>query len=319
MLSGVTYWRDIVAKKSTKDYTLKQLLAPKYWLTWLAMGIIYLLSFLPWNTQQFLGKYLGLLLYKVTPRRRHICDVNFEICYPEMSKEERVELTKQHFISTGKGLFETFTSWFQSPKKLASRVEFNTKEVIDRTLEKGRGCILISGHFSPLDLCGSLVTLDLDVHPIYKRQNNAVFNWVMEKQRKKVYSKMIERSDMREVLKSLKNNKAVWYAVDQDYGRKNSVFAPFFGRQCATISHIGRIAKMTNAPVLLFDYGRTENGYNYRFVEVENYPTDNDVTNATIINQLMEEAISTKKEQYLWSHRRFKTQPVKGDPSPYER
>ncbi|GAA0828807.1 MULTISPECIES: lysophospholipid acyltransferase family protein [Marinomonas] len=306
-----------MAKKSTTELTFKQLLAPKYWLTWLAMSITYLVSFLPWRAKQTLGKYLGLLLHKTAARRRHICDVNLQICYPDMTPEERKALTRQHFISAGKGFLETFDAWYQPASKLMPRVDFDSQAVVDKALEAGKGCILISGHFAPLDLCGTLIASHLDLHPIYKRQNNPVFNWVMEHQRKKVYSKTIERSDMREVLKSLKLNKPVWYAVDQDYGRKHSVFAPFFGRECATISHIGRIAKMTKAPVLMLDYGRTENGYTYRFTEVENYPTEDDVTNATIINKLMEDAISTKKEQYLWSHRRFKTQPVKGDPSPY--
>lgn len=307
-----------MADKSTKNLTLKQLLAPKYWFTWIIMGITYVISFLPWQTKQTLGKYLGLLLYKITPRRRHICDVNFKICYPEMDAEDRKVLTREHFISSGKGLLETFDAWYQPASKLMPRVDFDSQQVVDKALEGGKGCILISGHFSPLDLCGTLIASHLDLHPIYKQQNNPVFNWVMEHQRKKVYSKTIERSDMREVLKSLKLNKPVWYAVDQDYGRKHSVFAPFFGKECATISHIGRIAKMTKAPVLLLDYGRTKTGYTYRFTEVPDYPTDDDVTNATIINKMMEKAIENKREQYLWSHRRFKTPVKKGDPSPYD-
>lgn len=307
-----------MADQSTKAFTLKQLMAPKYWPTWFIMGIIYALSFLPWKLQQFFGKQLGLLLYKVNPRRRRICDINFQICFPEMTAPEREALTREHFISSGKGLFETFASWFQPATKYASRAHCDTQHVLDDVLSRGQGCILISGHFSSLDLCGSLVSRHLDVHPIYKKQSNAVFNWVMEHQRKKVYSKMIERTDMREVLKSLKDNKTVWYAVDQDYGREYSVFAPFYGRQCATISYLTRIAKLTNAPVVLYDYGRSKNGYSYRFKEIENYPTKDEIYNATVINQLMEEAIDPKKEQYLWSHRRFKTQVVEGDPSPYD-
>lgn len=307
-----------MAKKDKRDKNLSQIVGPKYWFTWFAMGIAYLLSFLPWRVQQKMGGIIGLVIYKLAPKRRHICDINLKICYPDMSNEQRKALIKEHFISTGKGLFETFTAWFQPTSKLSSRAVFNSQDVIDKVLAKGRGCVLISGHFSSLDICGSFVAQHVDVHPIYKRQNNPVFNWIMEQQRKKVFTKTIERSDMREVLKSLKQNKTVWYAIDQDYGRRYSVFAPFFGKQCATISHIGRVAKMTNAPVIFYDYGRTSNGYEYRFTEIEGYPADDDVENATRINKLMEQVIEPKKEQYLWSHRRFKTQPNEGDPSPYD-
>jgi len=282
------------------------------------MGIAYLLSFLPWSLQQGLGKYLGRALYIIAKKRRRICNINLKICYPKMTESERHALTKAHFESMGKGVIETFASWFQGPKKFQSRITFSGQDVIDQVLAKGRGCILISGHFSSLDICGSQMPRFIDVHPIYKLQTNPVMNWVMERQRQAIFSKTIERTNMREVLKSLKQNKAVWYAVDQDYGRKNSVFAPFYGRQCATIAHIGRIANMTNAPVVLYDYGRTKDGYHLSLTAIENYPGQDDIENATKINELMQATIEPKKEQYYWSHRRFKTQPIASDPSPYD-
>ncbi|MEP3348928.1 MAG: lysophospholipid acyltransferase family protein [Marinomonas sp.] len=306
-----------MAKQSTLDKSIKEFISPKHWLSWLGMGAAFLISFLPWPVLQAVGKIFGRLLYSLSPRRRHICNVNFKICFPEMTKAERKQLTKEHFESMGQGTLETFASWFQDKNRFASRVVFKGQEVIDQVLAKGRGCILISGHFSSLDICGSQVPRILDVHPIYKLQKNPVVNWVMERQRKAIFSKTIERRNMREVLKSLKKNKAVWYAVDQDYGRRDSVFAPFYGRECATIAHIGRIAKMTNAPVVLYDYGRTENGYHLTFTEVPNFPTPDDIENATTINRLMEESINPKKPQYFWAHRRFKTQKEKGTPSPY--
>jgi len=319
MRNGAILWKATVAKETTLDKSITHFLGPKHWLSWCAMGIAYSLSFLPWSLQQGLGKYLGRTLHAIAKRRRHICDVNLTICYPEMTDTERKALTKAHFESMGKGTIETFSSWFQNQNKFQSRITFEGKEVVDKVLAEGRGCILISGHFSPLDICGSQMPRFMDVHPIYKLQTNPVINWVMERQRQAIFSKTIERRNMREVLKSLKQNKAVWYAVDQDYGRKNSVFAPFYGRQCATIAHIGRIAKMTNAPVVLYDYGRTKNGYHLSLTEVENYPSQDDVENATRINELMQTVIDPKKEQYFWSHRRFKTQVIPGDPSPYDK
>ena len=308
-----------MAKQSTLNKSIKHFIGPKHWLSWFGMGIAYTLSFLPWSLQQGLGKNLGRALYAIAKRRRHICDVNLKICYPEMTSTERKNLTKAHFESMGKGTIETFSSWFQSQKKFQARVTFEGQEVIDKVLAKGRGCILISGHFSSLDICGGQMPRFIDVHPIYKLQRNPVMNWVMERQRQAIFSKTIERTNMREVLKSLKQNKAVWYAVDQDYGRKNSVFAPFYGRQCATIAHIGRIANMTNAPVVLYDYGRTKTGYHLSLKEVENYPSQDDVENATKINELMEVVIAPKKEQYFWTHRRFKTPMIPGTPSPYDK
>jgi len=304
-------------KNSKKTVSLKALLGPKYWPTWIFMGLAWLLGHLPFKAQKVLGHLLGNLLFITAKRRRNICLTNLKICYPLMSTEEHISLSKQHFQSMGFGFLETFSSWFHKTDELKVDVEFEGEDVIKDALAEGKGCVFISGHFSSLDICGNLMSRYAEVHPIYKKQNNAVFNFIMERQRARIFKKTIERSNMREVLRSLKTNKIIWYAVDQDYGRKNSVFAPFFNRESATISHIGRICSMTQAPVLLYDYGRTDTGYKLKVTKVNALPSGDDVENARIMNQQMEAVIEPKKAQYYWTHRRFKTQVVEGEPSPY--
>lgn len=306
-----------MAKQSTLDKNITEFIKPNHWLTWIGMGIAYLLSFLPWKIQKTLGRYLGKLHYYLGSNRRHISSVNLKICFPEMTHEERKALAKAHSESMGIGIFEMFNTWFQGRSKTISKVIFNDQDVIEKALAKGKGCIIVGAHFSSIDLCGTHLARYIDVHPIYKLQRNPVMNWVMERQRKAIFSKTIERQNVKEVFKSLKQNQAVWYAIDQDYGRKNSVFAPFYGRECATISHISKLAKTTQAAILLYDYGRTEQGYYLSLTELEDYPTGDEVKDATKINKLIEAQIETKKEQYFWGHRRFKTQVTEGDPSPY--
>lgn len=308
-----------MAKKSTINQHILKFMAPKHWPTWIGMGIAYALSFLPWSGQKLLGNTLGIIHYALSSNRKNICHVNLKICFPEMTDNERTKLAKAHFKSMGVGVFEMFTTWFQDRSKTEAKVAFNNQDVIEKALSKGKGCIIIGAHFSSIDLCGTHLAKYIDVHPIYKLQRNPVVNWVMERQRAAIFTKTIERKNMRAVIKSLKENKAVWYAIDQDYGRKNSVFAPFYGRQCATISQISRLAQTTKAAILLYDYGRTENGYFLSLTELEDYPSGDEVADATTINQLVEAQINRKKEQYFWSHRRFKTQPTPGDPSPYKK
>ncbi|TBR41752.1 lipid A biosynthesis acyltransferase [Marinomonas agarivorans] len=303
--------------KHNKKDSFRSLLKPSLWPSWAFMGVAWLIGQLPWKIQQTTGRAFGRFLYHVAPRRLSICMTNLAICYPEMSEKERKQLAKKHFQSIGVGFFEAFTSWFHTADQLTMDVEFDSQQVIDDALALGRGCIYIGGHFSSIDICGNLMSRYNNVHPIYKKQKNPVFNYIMERQRERIFEKHIERSNMREVARSLKDNKTIWYAVDQDYGRDKSVFAPFFNRECSTIAHIGRIASITNAPVLLYDYGRTETGYKMSLTRLENFPTGDDVENAIIMNKCMEELVNSKKEQYYWTHRRFKTQKNPEDPSPY--
>ena len=306
------------AKISTLDKSIWPYLVPRLWPTWFAIGCAWLLAHLPWPVQFHLGQAVGKLLYKVSGRRRRICQINLAICYPDMPESARETLCKQHFCSMGVGFFEMLISWFYGVDKIAPKVTFSGETLLKETFAQGKGCIIIGGHFSSIDICGSQMTRFVKVHPIYKLQSNPVLNWIMERQRQRTFEKTIERSNMREVVKSLKDNRAVWYAVDQDYGRKTSVFAPFFGKECATIAHIGRVSRITDAPVLLYDYCRTPTGYHISLQATPpGFPYADDVENAKAMNHMMESLIDSKKEQYFWTHRRFKTQPDPEQQAPY--
>jgi Kdo2-lipid IVA lauroyltransferase/acyltransferase len=109
-----------------------------------------------------------------------------------------------------------------------------------------------------------------------------------------------------------------WYAPDQDYGIKHSVFVPFFGVQAATVTGTARIAELGKAVVIPFTHYRDEHNCYHLVIDaaLQNYPTGDDVADATRINEILEKAIAKQPDQYLWVHRRFKTRPL-GEPSLY--
>jgi KDO2-lipid IV(A) lauroyltransferase len=111
----------------------------------------------------------------------------------------------------------------------------------------------------------------------------------------------------------------VWYAPDQDYGRKHSVFAPFFGVNAATITATARFASLNNSPVLMFQHTRNDETGQWilKFHPVlADYPTGDEIADATRMNSMLESLIRETPAQYLWLHKRFKTRP-EGEPSLY--
>ena len=117
---------------------------------------------------------------------------------------------------------------------------------------------------------------------------------------------------MRKTLKHLRSGKIIWYAPDQDYGIKHSVFAPFFGIQAATITATERIASSNSSPVLCFSVKRDNKRCKWRLLiatEIENFPAESSFESARILNNALEKIIRECPEQYLWMHRRFKTRP----------
>lgn len=178
--------------------------------------------------------------------------------------------------------------------------------------------LLLGGHFSAMDVISPKVAaVDFDV--MYRANKNPVWEWLQVSGRRRYFDGIIEREDTRQVLRRLKSGRAVWYAADQDYGPKHSVFAPFFGIPTASITATARLARFNQSPVLLMSNFRDLDTLTWSVhfsAPLNDYPTGDDEADASRINAIIEQAIRLHPEQYLWMHRRFKTRPP-GSPSLY--
>ncbi len=289
--------------------TQQSLLNPRYWLTWLGLGCLWLLVQLPWQVQMWLGKQLGLLLFKTLKRRRYICCVNLELAFPELSHEQRAKLSRKHFISMGQGLFETAMSWWGNEKRLSELAFLEGLEHLKNAHQQG-GVILLSAHFTSLELGGRLLAPYLPLHVVYRPHQNPVIEQQVAKIRSKRYGQAISRDQIRSMVQSLKQGFPVWYAQDQHFDQKSSLFIPFFGIDAATNTATSRLASLGRAKVIPFFTVRQANGYLLRFLPaLEDFPSESVHTDTARINQIIEQQVREFPEQYLWTHRRFKTSP----------
>jgi KDO2-lipid IV(A) lauroyltransferase len=296
-------------------------LAPRYWLLWLGFGLMWLVARLPFRVQMATGAALGWCMYLLVPSRRHIAEVNLQLCFPELSDEARKKLLRRHFNSLGKASIETAMAWWASDAHLKRLHRVEGLEHLDAALAHGNGVILVSGHFTTLEIGGRMLALHRPFAVMYREHKNPLYEHIMRHHRKVHFKDAIPRTDVRRALRTLKDNQPLWYAPDQDYGRKHSVFAPFFGVQAAMITATARFAKMSGARVVPYFQERLADGSGYvmrLYPALENFPVGDDVIDATTINSVIENEIRKYPEQYLWVHRRFKTRP-EGEARPYLR
>ena len=282
--------------------------------------MMWLTAHLPLRWQWWLGRLLGDLVWRVASRRRHITEVNISLCFPELNETEQQNLVRRSFRANGIGLMELGTAWFRSPKTFLPITEVHGLHHIDRALAKGKGVLLLGGHYSTLDLGGSLVTEFIATDVMQRDHNNGLMNAVMTRSREKHYGLVLGSKDLRGLLRQLKNNRIVWYATDQDYGRKDIVFAPFFNVPAGTITATARIARRSGCTVVPISHFRREDkpGYDIHFLPpLEDFPSGDDVADATRLNKIIETEIRQHPDQYLWMHRRFKTRPSGTAPSFY--
>lgn len=298
--------------KRIRELSYDAYLHPRWWPTWAGIGSLWAVGRLPIRLQQALGRGIGNLMHDLLPRRRDVTDTNLQLCFPALSESERAALLRKTFQANAIGLLECGTAWFNDPEKLRGVTRVHGLEHVHNALKDNRGVLLLGGHFSTLDLGGALVSLFLDFDVMQRDHNNKLFNAVMTRSREGRFGVALGRKDLRGLLRRLQMNRVVWYAPDQDYGRKNSVFAPFFGVPAATITATARIARSSGAAVIAISHFRRDDGSGYDIYfepALSGYPLGDDVADATLTNAVLEAQIRRYPDQYLWMHRRFKSRP----------
>jgi Kdo2-lipid IVA lauroyltransferase/acyltransferase len=282
---------------------------PRYWPTWAAIGLLRLLEPLPYPWLLWLGRRIGDVAARLPLSFVRIARRNLELCLPERSPEERERLLIEHFRSLGMGIFETALSWWSSDARIRGLTRLEGEENLRAALALGRGAILLSAHFTTLEIGGRVLCMRMPTNVMYRPTANLVLEHFLASNRAKKTRRAIRRDDIRTLITALKSNEPVWYAPDQAYRKKGAEMVPFFNIPAATNTATSRLARMTGAAVLPFFVERLPGAQGYRMIiqpMLENFPTDNPAEDARRFNELIEAQVRRVPDQYLWIHRRFK-------------
>ena len=291
----------------------------RYWPTWMAIAVLWCLSRLPFTWQLAIGRFIGRTFQQFAGRRRAIAAVNLSLCFPELSAGERDRILAEQFISMGIGVLEMAMSWWAPARRLKKLARVEGLQHLQDALDRDKGVILLSAHFTTLEIGGRLLALHAPFHVMYREHKNAAFDRVMKAARIRHFGKAIPRGDLRGMLRSLQHNMPVWYAPDQDYGREQSIFVPFFGIPAASITATSRLARISSAAVVPFFQTRLPGARGYRltlYPPLDNFPGASVEEDTQRINDIIEARIREQPGQYLWAHRRFKNRP-KGEAQVY--
>ncbi|WP_413734258.1 Kdo(2)-lipid IV(A) acyltransferase [Sodalis sp. RH21] len=291
----------------------RSLLHPRYWPTWIGIGLLYLVVLLPYPLLYRLGTFLGRLSMHFLQRRVHIARRNLELCFPNRSREEREELLIKNFESVGMGLIETGMGWFWPDWRVKRWFKVSGLENIQIARNHNQGVLLIGLHFLSLELGARIFGIYNPGIGVYRPNDNKLLDWLQTWGRMRSNKSMLNRSDVKGMIRALKNGEIIWYAPDHDYGPKSSVFAPLFAiEQAATTAGTHMLVRLGKPAVIPFVPRRLPGGQGYELIilpDQQEVPLDSDVATATYMNKVLEKAILLAPDQYMWLHRRFKTRP----------
>jgi KDO2-lipid IV(A) lauroyltransferase len=282
-------------------------------MTRLAIGILWLLHWLPLGAQAAVGNGLGRLLYWLVPERRRVTRVNLGKCFPQMAPEARERLARAHFRAFTRSLLEHGLLWWAPEARIRRLIRLEGLERLQALREQP--VILLVPHFVGLDACATRLALEVRAVGIYSKQKSALLTRLLTQGRTRFGDqRAVSRQEgVRAAIRSMqREQRMLYYLPDQDYGPRDAIFVPFFGVPAATIPGLSRIAKLTGAKVVPCITRMLPGGAGY-VVRIdapwEEFPGADPAADTRRMNEYIERQALAMPEQYLWMHKRFKTRP----------
>jgi KDO2-lipid IV(A) lauroyltransferase len=285
---------------------------PKYWPTWFGMGLLRLLCLLPHRAALATGRTLGRLAHRIGGSRRAIVRRNIELCFPELSAEERDALTYEHFKALGITLIEMGLGRWASDRHLGSLTTINGLHHLHDAIEKGHGVILLAAHFTTIEISGRVLAANSPPFDgVYRRNRSPFITELQRSGRERTVANTIEKRDIKKMIRSLRNGRPVWYAPDQSYNRKGAEVINFFGVPAMQTTATSTLARLGKAVAIPFFPRRLDDGrYEMTLLPpFDDFPGDDPIADTLRYNEALERHIRLCPEQYFWIHRKFKDLP----------
>ena len=272
-----------------------------------------------WSTaaRARLARMIGDILWLLVLPRRRITLANLRACFPQMTEDERRAIGRRLFRNIARSVLDHSVLWRGSRAAVEALVRVEGGEHVSDPAN--RPLILLAPHFVGLDAGGLRVNTLVRGVSIYARQSNAAWDAQLLAGRQRFNDPVLiprrGASELKEVLRAMKAGLPFYYLPDMDNGLTNSVFVPFFGVPAATIPMVSRLARLNGARVVMAVTEMTDDGYVLHFeAPWGDFPGGSVEEDTERMNREIERWVLRLPDQYLWTHKRFKTRPPGSPP-----
>jgi KDO2-lipid IV(A) lauroyltransferase len=273
---------------------------------------------LPRRLAMSMGRGVGRLIGALDRRHVAVAEENLRHAFPDWDAARRLRTARAVYAHFGQMIIDILWLRGHSREEVLSRLDVIGREHVEKAMARGRGAIFVTAHLGNWEVIGlahgwtfapiGVVARPLDNPALDRRMCDfraMAGNWVIYKQ-----------DALKEVLRTLHDGRGIAILMDQNVQEKDGIFVDFFGRPAATTTVAAALAVKTGCALVP---GHTTIGPDGRYRAVYDPPLEwtpsgdkrADVARLTQeLTRVIEGWIREHPEQWLWIHRRWKTQPT---------
>lgn len=289
---------------------------------WLEFALAWLLlkalGRLPRRAAVRTGQWIVRAAYRLHRRLQFVGERNLRMAMPELSKPQRREILDRTCANLGRLLGE----FSQFPKitrdNIAERVIYDSFENYERAARRGRGVLMLTGHFGAWELCA--FAQGLYGHPLsflVRPLDNPLLDRLISGYRTRSGNSTIDKNDaVRAVLKRLRQGEDVGLLIDVNTVVEEGVFCDFFGIPACSTTGLAVFALRADAPVvpgfLIWDDRLQKHVLRFEpevpLIRTGDFKEEVRL-NTQAYMKVIENVVRRHPEQWLWIHKRWQTRP----------
>lgn len=278
-------------------------------------GLLILFARVPFGVSRAAGNILGYFSYRWADKTRRIAEKNIRLCLPHLSEREQMEICQKTFLESGKTFTELGPLWLWPMDKMLKLVDsVEGEEAFKAAFKQNNGAIVLAPHLGSWEMVGLYLSAHYPITSMYRPPRIEAIEPLMKGGRERAGAHLVptDIKGVRQLIKALKQGELIGVLPDQDPGKGNGRFAPFFGIQANTMTLLSKIAGKTGSPVFTVVAQRLPGKRGYKLIfqrAMENIDSGDEQASLNAMNQAVEKAVLAAPEQYQWTYRRFRTRP----------
>ena len=272
------------------------------------------------DTSKLRHHWLGRILYYCVPNHKSVAFQNIErVFQDQLAPHQKKQLLMAVYSHVITSLKEIFLLSFIKDKHLKKRVALRGESHFLSALERGRGVVLLTGHFgnwefAPLLGLPTIEGFSGQIHYVRKKLR---FKWMETL----LFTRYLQRGmniimlhgALKEVRLAFKKNDAVFFVMDQKAGKMPGagVHSLFLGHETSTYNSLALLVKKYQCAVVpVTTYRVDKKNHVIEFYpeipwEAQAEPAAAIVNNTIKYVEKLEEILLAHPEQWIWNYKRW--------------